>query len=159
MTDQIVYSLIDNYQEWVDDSKRKADTDLRTEFPFPAKFLIMPDCIFRVSKPAIVGVRVLAGKIRIGENLISADGKDAGRIRSIHIGEDAFKEAKQGDEVAVGIEGVTAGRQINEGDTIYVDLIGSTVKQLGTLDLNGDEKEALANVIAIKRREEPFWGM
>jgi translation initiation factor 5B len=106
-----------------------------------------------------VGVRILAGRIRPGENLIGADGRDAGRIKSIHTGEDALKEAKQGDEVAVAIEGVTAGRQINEEDIIYVDLIGSAIKQLRELELNEDEKMAMEETVAIKRKDDPFWGM
>jgi len=159
MTNDIVYRLIEDYQLWIDESKRKTDTDKRSEFSFPAKFKILPNCTFRVSKPAIVGVRVLAGRIRIGQLLIGADGKDVGRIKSIHSGEDALKEAKQGEEIAVGIDGVTVGRQINEEDVIYVDLIGSAVKQLAALDLNEDEKMTLEETIAIKRKDEPFWGM
>ena len=158
-TNQIVYRLIEEYQEWVDESKKKTDSDKRSEFSFPAKFRILPNCIFRASKPAIVGIRVLAGRIRIGERLIGADGRDAGRIKSIHSGEDTLKEAKQGDEVAVGIDGVTAGRQINEDDIIYIDLIGSAVKQLAALDINDDERAVLQETIEIKRKEDPFWGM
>ena len=159
MTSQIVYQLIDDYVEWVDDSKKKTDTDKRSEFSFPAKFKILPNCVFRASKPAIVGVRILAGRVRPGENLITPDGRDAGRIKSIHTGEDTLKEDKQGDEVAIGIEGVTVGRQINEEDVLYVDLIESAVKQLPDLDLNDDEKLTLDETIAIKRKEDPFWGM
>ncbi|MDR2698661.1 MAG: translation initiation factor IF-2 [Candidatus Methanoplasma sp.] len=159
LTNQIVYKLIEEYLEWVDESKKKTDTDKRSEFAFPAKFRILPNCIFRTSKPAIVGVRILAGKIRIGERLIGADGRDAGRIKSIHSGEDTLKEAKQGDEVAVGIDGVTAGRQICEEDIIYVDLIESAVKQLANLDITDDERLVLEETIRIKRKEEIFWGM
>ncbi len=143
----------------MDETKRQAEGDKRAEFSFPAKFMILPNCIFRASKPAIVGVRVLAGRIRPGENLIGPDGRDCGRIKSIHTGEDTLKEANQGEEVAVGIEGVTAGRQINEEDIIYVDLIGSSIKPLKEMDLNSDEKMALEEIIAIKRKDEPFWGM
>ncbi|MDR0523336.1 MAG: translation initiation factor IF-2 [Candidatus Methanoplasma sp.] len=159
MTDQIVYKLVEDYKEWLDESKRKLDTDKRAEFPFPAKFKILPDCIFRVSKPAIVGVRVLSGRLRIGQPLILADGKDGGRIKSIHAGEDALKEAKQGDEVAIGIDGVTAGRQVKEGDVLYVSLIASSLKQLAAMGLTDDERMVMEEVMAIMRREDPFWGM
>ncbi len=159
LTSQIVYRLVEDYQDWVEESKKKTDTDKRTEFSFPAKLLILPNCIFRVSKPAIVGVRVLAGRIKIGQTLIGADGRDAGRIKSIHTGEDTLKDAKQGDEVAVGIDGVTAGRQINEEDILYVNLIGSAIKELSHLDLNADEKLAMEETVAIKRKEDAFWGM
>ncbi|MDD3987241.1 MAG: translation initiation factor IF-2 [Candidatus Methanomethylophilaceae archaeon] len=158
-TNPIVYQLIDEYVLWRDEAKKKAETDKRSEFAFPAKILLLPNCTFRVSKPAIVGVRVIAGKIRIGQKLVTSSGGDAGRIKSIHTGEDTLKEASQGDEVAVGIEGVTAGRQINEGDVLYVDLLESSVKQLPNMDLNSDEKAAMEELIAIKRKEDMFWGM
>ena len=51
------------------------------------------------------------------------------------------------------------GRQINEEDIIYVDLIGSAIKQLQELDLNDDERLAMDETVAIKRKEDPFWGM
>ncbi|MDR3282129.1 MAG: translation initiation factor IF-2 [Candidatus Methanoplasma sp.] len=159
ITDQIVYKLVEDYQERMDESKRKLDTDKRFEFPFPAKVKILPDHIFRVSKPAIVGVRVLAGKIRLGETLILQNGKEGGKIKSIHTGEDALKEAKQGEEVAVGIDGVTVGRHISEGDVIYVNLVASSLKQLSAMGLSEEEKAAMAETVAIRRKEEPFWGM
>ena len=80
-------------------------------------------------------------------------------FRSIHSGEDSLKEASQGDEVAIGLDGVTAGRQINEGDELYVDLLESSVKQLYEMDLTGDEKDAMEETIAVKRKEDLFWGM
>ena len=42
---------------------------------------------------------------------------------------------------------------------MYVDLIESGYKQLQTLDLTADEKIAMEETVAIKRKEEPFWGM
>lgn len=158
-TNQIVYQLIDDYTEWVDETKKQTDTDKRSAFSFPAKFTILPNCVFRASKPAIVGVRVLAGRIRPGESLVGTDGRDLGRIKSIRIGEDAQREAKQGDEVAVAIEGITVGRQVDEGDVIYVDLIESGYKQLLNIDLTADERMAMDETVAIKRLEDKFWGM
>lgn len=159
MTDPIVYSLIETYKEWSDESKRRTDADLRSEIVFPAMFKVLPNCIFRTSKPAIVGVRILAGRFRVGTRLITAEGKDAGRIRSIHSGDDSLKEAKQGEEVAVGIEGVTAGRQIGEESIVYADLLASSVIPLSQADITEDERMAMNDVIAIKRKEDPFWGI
>lgn len=159
MTDPIVYSLIETYKEWSDESKRRTDADLRSEIVFPAMFKVLPNCIFRTSKPAIVGVRILAGRIRVGTRLITAEGKDAGRIRSIHSGDDSLKEAKQGEEVAVGIEGVTAGRQIGEESIVYADLLASSVIPLSQADITEDERMAMNDIIAIKRKEDPFWGI
>ena len=159
LTNPIVYRLIEDYVEWVEDSKKQTESDKRSEFAFPAKIKILPNCIFRASKPAIVGVRVLAGRIQPELRLINAEGRECGKIRSIRMGEDALKDAKQGDEVAIAISDVTAGRQINEEDILYVDLIASAFKQLKALDLTEDEKLVLEETAIIKRREEPFWGM
>ncbi len=159
-SNQVVYRLIEEYQEWVDEAKRAKDADQRMEMPFPAKFMIMPNCVFHATKPAIVGVRVLAGKVRANLRLIKKDGSDAGRVRSLRDGEDVLKDASQGDEVAMAIDGVTVGRQIDVEDIIYVELLESSIKELQrTADLNEDEKMALQEYLEIKRKSDPFWGM
>ena len=158
-SNDVVYRLIEEYQEWLDESKKQTDTDKRSEFPFPAKFMIMPNCVFHATKPAIVGIRVLAGRLRPGLRLIGDDGRSLGRIRSLRDGEDVVKEAKQGDEVACAIDDITIGRQADEEDIIYVDILESSVKEFQKLELNEDEKMTLEEVIDIKRKEDKFWGM
>ena len=160
MTNNIVYALIDDYKLWLDESTRQNESDKRVEFAFPAKITILPDHIFRVNKPAVVGVRVLAGRIRVGENLIDREGKDCGTIKSVRDDDgNVLKEGVQGDKVSVAIEGVTVGRQINENDVLYVDMIESGYKEVQKVELTDDEKLALSDTVAIKRRTEPFWGM
>lgn len=158
-SNDVVYRLIEEYQEWLDESKRQNDSDKRSEFPFPAKFMIMPNCVFHATKPAIVGIRVLAGRLRPGLRLIGNDGRSLGRIRSLRDGEDVVKEAVQGDEVACAIDDITIGRQAKEEDIIYVDIMESSVKEFQKLELNDDERMVLDEVVAIKRIEDKFWGM
>ena len=158
-SDPVVYRLIEEYQEWLDGTKKQTDTDKRSEFPFPAKFKIMPNCVFRASKPAIVGIRILAGRARANLKLIDENGKSVGKIRSLRDGEDVVKEAVQGDEVACAIDDITIGRQAKEEDIIYIDLLESSIKELQKMDLNDDERMTLDEIIAIKRKEDPFWGM
>ncbi|MCL2785711.1 MAG: translation initiation factor IF-2 [Methanomassiliicoccaceae archaeon] len=158
-SNQVVYRLIEEYKQWLDDTKKRQDADKRSEFSFPAKFKILPNCIFRAAKPAIVGVRVLAGRIRPNQRLIMPDGRSLGKIRSIRSGEEVIKEASQGQEVAVAIDDITIGRQADVDDAIYVDILESAAKEMSKLDMTEDERMTLAEVIAIKRKEEPFWGM
>ncbi|MCL1984014.1 MAG: translation initiation factor IF-2 [Methanomassiliicoccaceae archaeon] len=158
-TNQVVYRLIEEYQEWLEETKKRQDADIRSEFSFPAKFKILPNCIFRAAKPAIVGVRVLAGRLRPNQRLIMPDGRSMGRIRSIRSGEEVIKEATQGQEVAVAIDDITIGRQADVGDVIYVDLLASAVKDIAKTDITEDERMTLDEIISIKRKEEPFWGM
>ena len=156
---EVVYGLIDDYQRWVGEEKRKAELEKRSLVAFPGKIKILPNCIFRASKPAIVGVRVLAGRIRTGQKLITHDGKDLGRIRSLRTGEDVLREAIAGQEIAVAIEDATVGRQIDVEDILYIDILESEIKNLRDYDLNHDEKEVLEQLLEIKRRGDPFWGM
>lgn len=159
-TNPVVYRLMEEYVEWSEETKKKSDTDLRSAHPFPGKIMIMPNHVFRVSKPAIVGVRVVAGRVRPNQKLLAVDGRVIGKIRSIRSGEDAAKEAKQGEEVAMAIDDVTIGRQAKEGDILYVDLHEGFVRSIAAdAGLNEDETMTMQEVIAIKRKEEPFWGM
>ncbi len=158
-SNQVVYRLIEEFQEWTAEQKRLLEAEKRAEFSFPGKFMILPNCVFRVSKPAIVGVRVLAGRIRTGQKVVTADGRDVGRIKSIRSGEDAAKEAKQGEEVAVALDSVTVGRQADVEDVLYVDLREAAAKQLQAMDITEDERMTLEELVRIKRKESPFWGM
>jgi len=155
----VVYRLIEEYDEWRDKERSRIETDKRSQFAFPGKIRILPGCVFRVSKPAIVGVRILSGRIRPGQTLINPDGKDIGRIRSLRSGEEVLKESVMGDEVAVAIEGATVGRQIEVDDILYVDILESRVKELSIFDLNEDERMVLGELMDIKRKTDPFWGM
>ena len=155
----VVYRLIEDYTEWVEEEKRKLDLEMRSEFAFPGKIKLLPNCVFRASKPAIVGVRVLGGRIRPGQALLNIEGNEVGKIRSIRSGEEVVKEAIQGQEVAVAIEGPTVGRQINVEDILYVDLRELALKEIKSVDLNTDDKMVLEETIEVKRKLDKFWGM
>jgi translation initiation factor 5B len=143
----------------VEEQKRLAEAEKRSLVAFPGKIRVLPNCVFRASKPAIVGVRVLAGRIRNNQKLVAADGREIGRIRSLRTGEDVLKEAIVGQEIAVAIEGATVGRQLDVEDILYVDILESEIKNLQDYDLNLDEKETLEQLLEIKRKSDPFWGM
>jgi translation initiation factor 5B len=155
----VVYRLIEEYEEWREKEKNKVESDKRSQFAFPGKIKILPGCVFRASKPAIVGVRVLAGRIRPGQVLVNREGKDVGRIRSLRSGEDALREALMGEEIAVAIEGATVGRQIDVEDILYIDVLESKVRELQAFSLNEDERMILEELIDIKRKTDSFWGM
>src|SRR5205809_858348 len=156
----IIYRLIEDYQAWRDERKRQLEEASRKEIAYPAKLLFLPDHIFQTSKPAIFGVRVLAGRIRSGESLVRKDGRTLGRIKAIRSGEKSLDGASAGQEVAVSVDGVTIGRQIEPGDVLYVDLPEADARALrGRKALNPDEVAALEELAKIKRKEDPIWGM
>ena len=155
----VIYRLLQDTEAWVEERKRELDAARRLGMPHPAKVLFLPDFVFRASKPAIFGVRVLAGRLRPGLPLMRDDGRPLGRVRSIRSGEEVVTEAIAGKEVAIAIDGITVGRQVKGGDVLFVDLPESAARSLRDQPLNSDEKETLDQVAAIKRKEDPFWGM
>ena len=158
-TSDVVYRLIEEYTEWMEEEKRRLDEEKRSEFAFPGKVRLLPNCVFRASKPAIVGVRVLGGRIRPGQSLIDIGGNTVGKIRSIRDGEESIKEAIQGDEKAVAIDGPTVGRQINEEDILYVDLRETSIKEMEKMDITEDDRMVIEELKEIKRKTDKFWGM
>lgn len=155
----VVYRLIDDYDEWRVKERNRIESDKRSKFAFPGKIKVLPGCVFRASKPAIVGVRVLAGRIKPGQMLLNRDGREIGKIRSIRSGEEVIREAIMGEEIAIAIEGATVGRQVDVEDILYIDLLESKVKELQVFDLNEDERMVLDELIDIKRKADSFWGM
>jgi translation initiation factor 5B len=159
LSNDVIYRLLEEYGAWAEERKKALERASREELVYPGKILLMPDHVFRVSKPAIVGVRVLAGRIRPGQALMRDDGRELGKIRSIRSGEQSLEEARTGQEVAVAIEGVTVGRQIEPGDVLYNIVPERHARALGTADLSSDEREALDAILVIRRKEDRFWGM
>ena len=156
----IIYRLIQDYSAWREERKRQLEEASRKETTYPAKLLFLGDYVFRTSKPAIFGVRVLNGRIRSGAGVMREDGRSLGRIKSIRSGEKRLDEARQGQEVAISIDGVTIGRQINGGDVLFIELTEEEARTLSQhTQLSADELETLDQICAIKRKEDPFWGM
>jgi len=158
---QVIYQLIDQYVEWRDEQKRIAEKAQFEHVMMPAKIRLLPDCVFRQSNPAVVGVRVLGGKLRPDVDLITPDGRKMGHLKSMQLRQETVKEANEGLEIAVAIEGVTIGRQLNVGDDLLVDLPERHVKVLERemlKTLNVSTQEVLAEFVAIRRKSEPFWG-
>lgn len=154
----VMYRLLEDYRNWCDERTKELEVEKRLEIVYPGKIVILRDHVFRVSKPAIVGVRVLAGRIRPGQTLMRDDGQSVGKIKSIRSGDESLKEAVVGAEVAISIDDATVGRQIDVEDVLFIDIPESHAHDLQTEKLTQDEAEVLNQVIELKRKEKPFWG-
>ncbi|OYT50225.1 MAG: translation initiation factor IF-2 [Desulfurococcales archaeon ex4484_204] len=129
----IIYRLIESYEEWVKEEKRREVSYELQRIVFPGKFKILPGFVFRRSGPAIVGVRVVAGTIKPGYPVMRGDGRRLGTIMQIQSRGKPVPEAKKGDEVAISIRGnVMVGRHFSEGDILYTDPRESDLEKLIT---------------------------
>lgn len=159
----VIYKLLEDYLEWV---KKLREEEKRKELEAlvrPGKIRILPGYIFRRSEPAIVGIEVLGGVIKPGYPLMRDDGVRIGEIMQIRDRDRVLKEARAGMAVAISIKGkVLVGRHIDEGDILYTDIPKDHVKIWLTKykgELSDDEIVVLKEIIAIKRKKDPFYGM
>jgi len=159
--EKIIYHLIDNYISWL---KAQREAKLSAEFEKlvkPGKIRILDGYVFRRAKPAIVGVEVLAGRIKPKYTLLRAeDGEEVGEIQQIQEKGKALPEAKQGMQVAISLDKPMVGRHIFENDILYVKVPEQHAKALlkeFADRLTPDEQEALNEYVNLMRKKMPFW--
>ncbi|MCJ7571314.1 MAG: translation initiation factor IF-2 [Candidatus Thermoplasmatota archaeon] len=159
-SEDVIYTIMENYDEWIEKKKAEIEQSRRKEYIHPGMIRFLPEYVFRVSHPAVIGVRVLGGRIKMGMRLMKNDGNIVGTIKGMQSENKPIEEAIQGQEVAISIEGVTVGRQIKGEDILFTDIPASDAKKLRDLDvLNIDEKDVLNKIFEIKRKNDKFWGM
>ncbi|MDM7934403.1 MAG: translation initiation factor IF-2, partial [Methanothrix sp.] len=157
----IIYTIIESYDQWVDEQRMRMEQERLEAVIRPGAVRILPDCVFRQSKPAIVGVQVIGGVIRTQVNLMREDGANVGVVKGIQEHNENLSYATVGQQVAISIDGPTVGRQIHEGDILYVNIPekhARIVEQELKPKLAEDEREVLEDFLAIKRKKDPFWG-
>jgi len=160
--ENVIYKLMETYEDWSKQKREEIRAKSLENFIRPGKFALKLGFVFRRSHPAIVGVDVLGGVIRPKYPVMRKDGRRVGIIREIQRERKTVPEAKLGDELAVSIEGAIVDRHIKEGDVLYVDIPRDHVIALKTdlKDLlSGDELAVMDEIIAIKQREDPNYGV
>ena len=149
----VIYSLLEEYKAWVEEKKKEERMKILQSINYPAKLQVLRGCIFRNSKPAIVGVRVLKGKLRPNVVLIKENGKELGKLICIQSEGETINEATKGSEVAISIEKAIVGRNLFEDDVLYVKLMKFDIQQLKKLwqDLPDEDKDLIDEIISIQK--------
>jgi translation initiation factor 5B len=155
----VMYRIIEEYRGWRDETTAALTQRRRLETVYPAKFEVLPGFVFRSSKPAIVGVRVLKGQLRTGVRVMRGDGTEVGVLRGMQKEGVSQKEAPERTELAVSIDGAVVGRTLSEGDVLYVAVPEAAVRALRGAPLSDSERQVLDEVVRIRRATMgPFWG-
>ncbi len=161
LTNNVIYKLIEDYESWKESEKKRQQENVLDTLNRPFKMEILKGCIFRQSNPAIVGVDVNAGILRTSMPVMDKDGRELARIKEIQLNQENVEKAVKGQQVAVSLPGVTAGRQINEGDTLYSLIPEEHYRKMKELkhNLTHEEIEILKEIAEIMRKTNPLWGI
>ncbi len=157
----IIYTILESYEHWVEEQKMRIEQERLEAVIRPGAVRLLPDCVFRQSKPAIVGVQIIGGVVRTQVNLMREDGANVGEVKGIQARNENVGSATVGQEVAISIDGPTVGRQIHEGDILYVNIPekhARIVEMELKPKLAEDEREVLEKFLEIKRKKDAFWG-
>ena len=121
----------------------------------------MKGYIFRQNNPAVVGVDVLAGTLKVATPLMKKDGHAITEAKSMQMDQENIEKAERGKQVAVSLPKVTVGRQIHENDILYSAVPEEDFGKLKELKqhLSNEEKEILKEIAQIMREKNPMWGI
>jgi len=160
----VIYQLVEEYDEYVAAIEREQQETVLDNITRPARFQILMDHTFRQNDPAVVGVEILAGTVRNNMNVVKFDGSEperVGQLKGIQEQGEDVDEARSGTRVSLAIDGPTVGRQIEEGDELWIEIPEKHAKILEQElkeEIPMDEREALNQYLEKRRKRDPFWG-
>ncbi|HTS32474.1 MAG TPA: translation initiation factor IF-2 [Thermoplasmata archaeon] len=155
---EVMYRLIEEYLAWRAERLREILAEQRLALTHPAKIQVLPGFVFRASKPAIVGIKVVGGTLRAGVRLMHLDGTEVGVLKSLQRENESVSSATEKEELAASIDGAVVGRNLKAGDFLLVSLTESAARALRGQSLTPTEAELLEEVVRLHRASQPFWG-
>ncbi len=160
----VIYRLVESYEDHVEQIQQAQQAQILDNIIRPARFEILKDHTFRQSDPAVVGVEIRGGLLRRNSRVVKFENSEperVGLLKSIQDAGEDVDEARTGEQVAVSIDGPTVGRQIKEGDQLWVEIPEKHAKILEQElreEISADERETLSMYLERHRKRDPFWG-
>ncbi|MBI2650958.1 translation initiation factor IF-2 [Candidatus Woesearchaeota archaeon] len=161
ITNNVIYKLIENFEKWQQEEKKKIEGKQLEFLIRPCKIQIMKGYVFRQNNPAVVGVDILAGTLKAGTPLMKSDGNLITEAKSIQQEQETVNEVEKGKQAAVSLPKVTVGRQIHEEDILYSAVPEEDFKKLKEFKkyLSHEEIVLLKEIASIMREKNPVWGI
>ncbi len=157
----VIFEMLEEYDDWRREWEERQIELLKEKVTTPCKIRIIPGYVFRRSKPAICGVEIIAGKLNPRRTLVNEKGVRVGMAKEIQDESETVSEAEEGMEVAVSITGTVVGRNLEEGDQLYVDIPEEDAKIIQEKllsTLSPSEMKTFKEFIELKREKDLFWG-
>lgn len=161
LTEDVVYKLIENLSEYRREKQMEIEKKRLMGLTTLVKLKVLPQYVFRNTKPAIFGVRVEGGKLISNLNLIDEVGEKVGRVKNIQSENKSVQESLEGMEVAISIPGINFERQLKNTKTLYSDMASSQFRNFKKNKdlLSGNEIKILQEIAEIKRQKNNDWGV
>jgi translation initiation factor 5B len=161
LTDNVIYHLIDKFEEMILKKKSDIEKAALEGLIWPAKFRILPGFVFRQTKPAVFGIEVLAGKVKTKFPLLTSDGREIGEIKNIENEGQKLDELPAGQRAAISVDGITVGRQVKEGDILFVAVDEESFRKLKAKKelITKSEIDCLKEIAELRRKQKPTWGL
>ena len=159
LTDDVIYKLVENLVEFRTEKRKELEKERMLGLTTICKLKILPQFVFRNTKPAIFGVKIEAGKINPGLKLINKKDEKVGRIKNIQSENKTVNEAKENMEVAISISGVNFERQLKGQEFLYSDISSSQFKNFKKNKdlLSPNEMKILQEIAEIKEETNSDW--
>ena len=157
ISSDIIYKLVDDYKAFVEERSKSRQKRVEESISFPAEMEVLPNSCFRVSHPAIFGIEVKLGKVKPNNVIMNDIGEVIGKIKGMQNEKSPLQEAKKGDQIAISMDEPSFGRQVREGQMLYVRVSdGDQVLLTGEFAslLADNEKDLLEKIISMKKKEK-----
>ena len=161
LTNEVIYKLIEDAVEFRKQKTKEIEKERLMGLASLFKIKILHQFVFRNLNPAIFGIRVEAGKVKKGLNLIDDKGEKIGRIKNIQHEKTSINEATQNMEVAVSVPGVNFERVLKDKNYLYSDISEQHFRNFKKNKdlLSSSEMKTLQEIAEIKRKSNSEWGM
>lgn len=161
ITDDVVYKLIEDLIEFREKKAQEIEKERLMSLASLTKLKVLHEYVFRNTSPAIFGVRVEAGALTQGIELIDQNGEKVGRVKKLQSENKSVDEAKEGLELAISIPGVNFERRMKDVTHLYSNI---SKKQFRHFKKNKDllsqsEIKALQEINQIKDQSDKNWSV
>jgi len=153
ITNNVVYKLIETANKFREEKAKEIEKRRLMELATICKLELLSQYVFRNTNPAIFGVKIIAGKLKAGLNLIDENDEKMGRVKNIQSEQKSVEKAEEEMEVAISLSGANYERQLKGKKFLYTDISESQFK---TFKKNKDllsqkEIQALQEIAVIKK--------
>jgi len=148
----VIYHTLEEYQKWVLAEKHRDSEAALCQIVLPAKIKVLPNCFFRLSKPAVFGVEVMQGRLRSKATLMDGNGNVIGVIKQMQNDAKPVDIASPGTQLAISVDEAFCGKSFKAGDTLLTVIDKKQSEIIRTQckdDMSEDELRLLDNILAI----------